>query len=100
MFRYIYIDKKLSIKSIQEEVSHESSFFWHKTVRYPLADRIRNFQPPVKGDEIMEMFHLEPCSLVGELKAAVKDAILDGIIPNEYEAAKAYIIDLWQKKTK
>ena len=71
-----------------------------KMVELEERDRIRNFQPPVKGDEIMEMFHLEPCSLVGELKTAVKDAILDGIIPNEYEAAKAYIIELWQKKQK
>ena len=69
-----------------------------KMVELEERDRIRNFQPPVKGDEIMEMFHLEPCSLVGELKAAVKDAILDGIIPNEYEAAKAYVIKLAHEK--
>ena len=69
-----------------------------KMVELEERDRIRNFQPPVKGDEIMEMFHLEPCSLVGELKMAVKDAILDGIIPNEYEAAKAYIIKLAHEK--
>ena len=69
-----------------------------KMVELEERDRIRNFQPPVNGDEIMQMFHLEPCSLVGEMKAAVKDAILDGIIPNEYEAAKQYIIELWQKK--
>lgn len=57
-------------------------------------DRIRNFQPPVKGEEIMQLLHLEPCSTVGELKSAVKDAILDGIIPNEYEPAKAYLLQL------
>jgi len=65
-----------------------------KMVELEERDRIRNFQPPVKGDEIMELLHLEPCSRVGELKAAVKDAILDGIIPNEYEAAKAYLLKI------
>ena len=71
-----------------------------KMVELEERDRIRNFQPPVNGDEIMAMFHLEPCSLVGELKAAVKDAILDGVIPNEREAAIQYINELWQKKQK
>ena len=65
-----------------------------KMVELEERDRIRNFQPPFKGDEIMELLHLEPCSRVGELKAAVKDAILDGIIPNEYEAAKAYLLKI------
>lgn len=55
-------------------------------------DRIRNFQPPVKGEEIMQLLHMEPCREVGELKAAIKDAILDGIIPNEYEPAKAFLM--------
>ncbi len=71
-----------------------------KMVELEERDRIRNFQPPVDGMEIMELFHLEPCSLVGELKAAIKDAILDGIIPNDHEAAKAFVIELWQKKQK
>ena len=71
-----------------------------KMVELEERDRIRNFQPPVDGMEIMEMFHLEPCSLVGELKAAIKDAILDGVIPNDHEAAKAFVIELWQKKQK
>lgn len=71
-----------------------------KMVELEERDRIRNFQPPVNGDEIMQMFGLEPCSLVGELKAAVKDAILDGIIPNEREAAIQYVNELWQKNKK
>lgn len=69
-----------------------------KMVELEERDRIRNFQPPVKGDEIMEILHLEPCSLVGELKMAIKDAILDGIIPNEYEPAKAYMLQLAHEK--
>ena len=65
-----------------------------KMVELEERDRIRNFQPPVKGDEIMQILHLEPCSTVGELKSAIKDAILDGVIPNEYEPARAYLLKL------
>jgi len=69
-----------------------------KMVELEERDRIRNFQPPVKGDEIMEILHLEPCSTVGELKSAIKDAILDGIIPNEYEPAKEYLLQLARER--
>lgn len=64
-----------------------------KLVDLEERDRIRNFQPPVSGDEIMERFHLPPCKEVGVLKTALKDAILDGIIPNEHDAALAFVIE-------
>ena len=50
-------------------------------------DRIRNFQPPITGDIIMKTYNLPPCSAIGEIKEVIKNAILDGVIPNEYDAA-------------
>lgn len=55
-------------------------------------DHIRNFQPPVDGAEIMSTFALEPSSVVGVIKSAIKDAILDGVIPNEHDAAREFMI--------
>ena len=54
-------------------------------------DAIRNFQPPVSGEEIMEIFNLPPCKAIGDIKNAIKEAILDGIISNDPAEAREYM---------
>ena len=55
-------------------------------------DKIRNFQPPVDGNEIMNTFGLKPCREIGTLKALIKDAVLDGDVPNEHDAVFEYML--------
>jgi uncharacterized domain HDIG len=57
-------------------------------------DAIRNFQPPISGDEIVQIFGISPCREIGIIKNKIKDAILDGVIPNEYEAAYQYMVQI------
>lgn len=57
-------------------------------------DHIRNFQPPINGKIIMDTFGLKPCGEIGEIKSLIKEAILEGEIPNEYDAAFAYMLKI------
>ncbi|CDN31222.1 tRNA nucleotidyltransferase [Mucinivorans hirudinis] len=65
-----------------------------KMVEIEEKDRIRNFQPPITGDMIMQFYGIEPCRMVGLIKEQIKDAILEGAIPNEYQAAYDMMIEI------
>lgn len=86
----------------KNELKKERFMENYKIVREKLItieekDRIRNMKMPVDGDEIMKMFNLNPSREVGQLKEIMKNAILDGIIPNEYEPAKNLLIQEGEK---
>ena len=73
----------------------------HKVLEVQEKDRLREFQSPVRGEEIMEICNLQPSPAVGKIKFLIEEAILDAIIPNDYEQARAYFLehkDEWLKE--
>jgi tRNA nucleotidyltransferase/poly(A) polymerase len=76
---------------------------YQKIVDVRDRDRLREFQSPVRGQEIMELCALQPSPAVGFIKTAIEEAILEGIIPNDYEAAKELLLrhkDEWMEQAR
>lgn len=69
-----------------------------KLVEVEERDALRNWQPPITGDEIISIFNIEPGKIVGEIKTNIKNAILDGEILNNYEEAYEYMIKIAKSK--
>lgn len=72
---------------------HNFKIVRQKMVEVEERDRIRNFQPPVSGEDIMKIFQLKPCIEIGIIKEYIKEAILEGVIPNEKNAAYELMLE-------
>ncbi len=89
-----HCEADITTKNKKREKQYRNNF---KKVRLKIReveerDRVRNFQPPITGEMIMDTFNLKPCREIGTLKESIKDAILDGVISNDYDEAYAYMI--------
>lgn len=84
------ITTKNSIK--QKRFKKNFEYVAQKIKEVEEKDHVRNFQPPISGEEIMQMFNIQPGKEIGILKEQLKEAILEGEVANEKEAAKAFII--------
>ncbi len=69
-----------------------------KMVELEERDRVRNFQPPITGEIIMQRYNISPCNLIGKIKEEIKNAILDGTIANDYDAAYELMEQIAQRE--
>lgn len=93
----------ITTKNEEKEKKYKNNYevVFQKILDVQEKDQLRAFQSPVRGEEIMEICNIQPSRLVGQIKNEIEEAILDGIIPNDYEEAKKFFLenkDLWLDK--
>lgn len=87
-------DADITSKNLEKVRRYQDNYriVRNKLTEIEQKDKIRNFQPPVSGEEIMKVFDLTPCREIGVIKNAIKDAVLDGEIANEHDVAYQYML--------
>lgn len=93
LFTLVRADITTKNPELSEKYKQNYEKVFKKVQQVQEKDKLREFQSPVRGEEIMEICKIEPSKTVGLIKTRIEEAILDGIIPNEYDAAKEYFMN-------